>query len=645
MTLEQQRAFEETRGRIQQNLDKLGVLSRSQTPPGEYFTQFLALSVNCLDALGGAVWWKESEELKRIAEIHFGTSGYNENPSQKKWIDAILDQTISNRQLYIVAAADPTSEAPGLGKDEISNTVTCPFFYHPLLIGEQAVGVVQVWLSRAGDPRTYKDIAAFVSQLGAQAETYLKGWQISQLSRKNQQVQTMLRMQGELVGELDPKTVLSTGTNYFLDLAGADLACVFTRKGRKWHLLTASNQETVDARADKSLSLTRLAESLPEDPEPGLMAADDTEETNQQLLASAGVHAIAWHHFSSSKKGQKDLLLFAGKNEAVHFTAETQQMMSWVTAQLMRGLESATHFHHLPLRPVVAAVGRLNRAWRQHRRRKIILFGILPAVTIIGMLFIPVPWRVAANCIVLPKHKAFVIAEANGRVTSVKVNEGDLVVAQQLLGKIDDTDFLTQMAISKQQLLRWQVEQGKAHALGNEAERKIAEIGSKRESEGLKRLEFLRSRTELRSPIDGVVLTRGLRNKKGEAMEPGKLFCEIASTGDDLLQLEIKQTDLGDVLGALENGRSLEVDFLLHSHPLEPLQTTLSGVESLSQLPELRDQASVFLATAPFPTGTALDGAIKPGYTGKAKILLGRKPLGIVLIRPFMNYLRMTWGV
>jgi hypothetical protein len=97
-------------------------------------------------------------------------------------------------------------------------------------------------------------------------------------------------------------------------------------------------------------------------------------------------------------------------------------------------------------------------------------------------------------------------------------------------------------------------------------------------------------------------------------------------------------------LGALNSHRTLPVDFILHAHSRNTLHGHLTSAEQISQLPEMREAQTVFTARIPFPAD-ALDGGLKAGYTGKASIVLGRRPWGWILLQPFRQYWRMNWSL
>jgi biotin carboxyl carrier protein len=643
MTAAEQQAFAQARLRIEKNLAEISTLARDgRIPAAEFFQRFLALGVESLDAMGGAVWSVGDGGAARIAEIAFGSAGYYDL-RQRGWIEKVLSHVVATAKPCIVAVQDPLP----VDTESVGNTVPHPFFYTPVVLDGSARLVLQIWLKQAGDPRHYADIAAFLDGLSHHACLYLRGVQQSAMLHRDASAQRMLRLQEELLGELDPAVLCATTANHLVDILGCPLAAVLRRKGRRWRLEAASNQEVVDAKAAQSLNLAALAEALPESLEgavfPGEASASEAE-TWPAALSAAGYGAASWCHLRSSAKAPVNLLLLGCWHEAGQPAAAAKAPIGWCAAQLAKASDAASHFQHLPGRPFVAAAGRVLRAWHEDRRRKVLLWVALPAAVLLGALLYPVPYKFKADCRVVPARTATVVAETDGKVLEVLAPEGATVRAGDVLARLEDSDYATQLAVSAQQLSRLRVETARAQALGNEPERKMAELAARREEENIRRLEYLRSRTQLRSPIDGTVLTRNVHHREGEAMETGKVFCEVGSLDAYELQIDLRQQDLGPVLAALGAGRILPVDFILHAHSRNALRGDLTGNAQISQLPEMRETETVFTARIPF-SSSALEGGVKAGYTGKASIVLGRRPWGWTLLKPFRHYWRMNWSL
>jgi biotin carboxyl carrier protein len=643
MTSAEQQALVQARARIERDLAEIAELARnSRLPPAEFFERFLGLTLDAVDAMGGAIWVVSEGQARRVADVSFSSSGY-ELPQQREWVDRVLGCAVSSGKPCIVAVQEQSSQS----EDSIGNAVPYPFFYAPIIVDGKVSSVLQVWLKQAGDPRSYADIAAFLGGLAQQASFYLLGAEQAALRQESARTRQMLAMQESMLGELDPKNLMAVSANYLVDLLPCALGAVLQRKGARWRLVAASNQEAVDPAADQSQALARLVSVLPESSEPSFFPANEGAPRSEDLgvaLAETGYRGMAWCHLRPSKKAPRSVILLACWHDEPVNPTSCRSAVNWVASQLGRSLDSATHVHHMPFRRAASTVGRVMRAWHQDRRRRVLVWVIAPALLLTGALLFPVPYKIKADCAVVPARTLSVVAETDGKIVEVPVVEGEVVREGQLLARLEDHEYTTQLAALEQQLSRHRVEAARAQTLGNEPERKMAELAARREEHNIKRLEYLRSRTELRSPIDGVVLTRAVQQRGGEAMEKGKVFCEVGSADAYELQLDIRQQDLGPLLRTLSEGRQLPVDFILHAHARQALKGELSGALQISQLPVPRASETVFLARIPFPE-SALEGGLKAGYTGKASLNLGRRPWGLLVVRPFVQYWRMNWSL
>jgi hypothetical protein len=650
--LEQEQILEQTRVKIRQNVAEIAELARTSRSGTQFFRDFLARVIASLSAQGGAVWVPgEGGDCQIVAEVNFNSCAYHENERQRRDINRVLAECLKTRQPFIVSAVSPdvAPAQPGRSaEDEIMNTTAYPLFYVPVLLGEQHVAaIVQVWLRAVGDPKNYPTLVSFLNSVCVHAGNFLKGRQGEAAMARNQEYEQMLRYAGEIVGELEPEKIGRAAVNHFTDLFAANRVSIFRQAGARWRLDFVSNQETIDQRSELVVRLCGLAARLPASEQPGALSLDVREqaETWTEVLEPLAARQVAYAFFQPHPhEGRTGLVVLERHAANAPFTSVAQRQLTWATRQLSRALLAATAYREVPFRRVLHPVTRARGLWKRRQRLRLAAWIGVPAALLALWLFVPWTLHVDGDCTVEPQQRVTVAAETSGTLERVLVAEGQYVEKGELLAKLGDEDLRTQIAVTVQDLSKWQSEANRYQAAGDDAQRRVAEISLLSSQARLDRLHFLQSRTELRAPISGVILTKDLANRVGEALEIGKPFCEMA--GRDLyeVQIDLRDQDLGVLLDALHRSGDLPVDFILHAHTALRLHTTIHGTNSISETTHVKPGGSYFQVRADFPVDQTLAATLKPGYTGKAKIDLGRHRLAAVMLRKFLDYWRVEWS-
>ena len=380
---------------------------------------------------------------------------------------------------------------------------------------------------------------------------------------------------------------------------------------------------------------------------PAALSLDSREqaETWAEELELLGARQVAYAFFQPHHhEGKTGLVVLERHLANTPFTPIALRQLSWARQQLSRALLAATVYREVPFRRVLRPVTKARGMWKQRRRWRLAAWICLPAALLALWLFVPWTLHVDGDCTVEPQQEITVSAETSGKIERVLVEEGQYVEKGELLAKLEDEDLRTQIAVTLQDVSKWQSEANRYQAAGDDAQRRVSEISLLTSQARLERLHFLQSRTELRAPISGVVLTKNLGNRVGETMEIGKPFCEIA--GRDLyeVQIDLRDQDLGVLLDALHRSGSLPVDFILHAPTALRLHTTIQGTKAVSETTHVKPGGSYFQVRADFPVDNILAATLKPGYTGKAKINLGPHRLAAVMMRKFLDYWRVEWS-
>ena len=143
----------------------------------------------------------------------------------------------------------------------------------------------------------------------------------------------------------------------------------------------------------------------------------------------------------------------------------------------------------------------------------------------------------------------------------------------------------------------------------------------------------------LRSPIDGVVMTKDLELREGEVLQQGAPFAEIDDMSSWQLHAEINERDIAAVEEALQRQGPLDMTYILYSQSSHVLHARIENRLDISATAYPREKDNVFLITVNEPNiPPDILKDIRPGLTGRAKIQLGREPLLVTLARKFYRW-------
>jgi multidrug efflux pump subunit AcrA (membrane-fusion protein) len=163
-------------------------------------------------------------------------------------------------------------------------------------------------------------------------------------------------------------------------------------------------------------------------------------------------------------------------------------------------------------------------------------------------------------------------------------------------------------------------------AMQSDLARGSAQAGADRAQAEFLHAEASRARTrvdnaQLRSPIDGVVVTPDLENAAGKHLDAGNSFAQVLDLSSAVVQISVSERDTVLVTSGLNAAIKLD------SYP----QRTFRGKVSVVS-PEARagDGERTFIVEVPLSNS---DANLRSGMIGRGKISLGWRPAGYVLLR------------
>jgi multidrug resistance efflux pump len=253
------------------------------------------------------------------------------------------------------------------------------------------------------------------------------------------------------------------------------------------------------------------------------------------------------------------------------------------------------------------------------------------------------------NCAVLPVIRSGVISEVPGRVDKVYARENQRVKKGDPIAQLDIRRLETELAQNEQERLRLlaEAERYRGGAQPDEAGAQVALIQARAAEQNSKKIQLDIAAATLRSPIDGVVLTKDLDLRTGEFIQAGTLFAEVAALDDWVLQIDVPEKRIGRLETFVPKSGTpdpLNVRYILYSQSALKLQTKLTSHDQISAAAHPRETENVFVVSiGDLHLSEELKPALRPGLTGRASVEMGRRPLIFIWASRVWAWARLKW--
>jgi len=156
----------------------------------------------------------------------------------------------------------------------------------------------------------------------------------------------------------------------------------------------------------------------------------------------------------------------------------------------------------------------------------------------------------------------------------------------------------------------------------------IAEASVKKLEEQLNLITKELGYLKILSPIDGVIATPHLKNKIGEYLDKGDLFCDVVSEGVVIVEMPVPEKEIADVRVGFP------ITIKIRGYPGRAFE---ARVKSIAPVAIDKDGERKVTVKGELPNP---DGVLKSGMTGVGKILCGKRMIGELLSRRAIRWLR-----
>jgi len=253
----------------------------------------------------------------------------------------------------------------------------------------------------------------------------------------------------------------------------------------------------------------------------------------------------------------------------------------------------------------------LSRGWTWLKEKINTMPGIVAAALLIAfalLMLLPVTYRVRCTVITEPVSRRFAVAPFAGQIIEGRAEAGDFVKAGDILAELDgrtiNWELIGVTAEREQSVTSRRMELSERNipkailaSLENERLRSQEEV-----------LRYKKDHLQVRSPIDGIVLSGSLEQAEAASVETGQTLFEIGPVKPMRIEIEIPANEIA------QTQAGYPVSIWIDGQEENVIEGEIVKIRPRSTT---RQANNVFIAEVEFPNE---DERLRPGMEGTARI-------------------------
>jgi RND family efflux transporter MFP subunit len=505
----------------------------------------------------------------------------------------------------------------------------------PLMQDESEIGVLEA-VNKSNGEAFDEDDEFFLSSIAETVSNALKNASLMHAERKLAILEALVRVSSEITSTLRLERLLQIIVNSPQNVLPFERCAIALDNRGKLQLKAISGMASIpigDAQVEPLHDLVRWLSSQTEllhirkkeDAAPDAIPQEVTRHFD--VTGYRALYALPL----TDDQGRVGVLMYES-GEPDFLELPHTEMIKILGGQATVAIRNALFYREMPLISLLEPLMQKKQVLLRTSRGRRLGLGIASITATIFLVFCPWPMRVTGEATVAPQHLVTVAAPVDGNVLTVSAQEGQQVKAGQILGSMND--------------LQWRMDLTSAEAryeaalltMESDLSRGAAQAGADRAQVEYLKAEENRARThiesaELKSPIQGIVMTPNLQNLAGEHLDAGATFAQVLDLSSAVVDIAIPQSEAL----LLKSGQPAVIK--LDSYPQRSWRGT---VAILSPQAQSGDGQRTFAARVPLSNA---DATLRSGMTGRAKIFIGYHPAGYVLLRrPALWMWQLLWN-
>jgi RND family efflux transporter MFP subunit len=507
-----------------------------------------------------------------------------------------------------------------------------------ILDQEALVGVIEA-VNKLGDEPFDEDELFTLSRLTESAGIALHNASLLAAERKVEILETLVRVSHEITSTLDLDRVLQAVVNGPASVIPYERAAIALDQRGRVRLRAVSGTLEFNPEDPQIAELSQVLQwaSLLQQPE--LITQHGEEVSSEREATQAkfrryfpqsgmrGFYAVPL----ADDEGRVGVLSFES-SDPDFLTSAHLEMIKVLASQATVALRNASLYKEVPFIGVLQPLVERKRKFLALEKHRRITITVAAAAAVLFLALFPLPLRVDGPATVAPGRSARIGVDVDGIVKQVNVREGDPVRKGTVIASLEDWDYRFALAAAQAKRETAVTLMNRALAANDDTEAGIQRAQADYWTAEVARAQQRLDRTQVRSPIDGVVATPHIETLVGRKLKFGDPFADVVDNSQVLVDVSVDQTDIA--LVAVGQKARIKLDGF-------PARTFEGAVVVVSPLARLDGDARTFFARVAVPNS---DSVLRAGMQGHGKVSTGWRPAGQVFFRqPFTWIWSKLW--
>jgi hypothetical protein len=254
-------------------------------------------------------------------------------------------------------------------------------------------------------------------------------------------------------------------------------------------------------------------------------------------------------------------------------------------------------------------------------------------LVVIAAMFVPTSYKLKCDSVVEPVTKRFAVSPFDGMLNRTFVEQGALVTQGDILATMDDRDIRWELTGLEANRARAVKRKDSAMANHKTGEAQIAAFEIQQLDSEISALRHRLTQLDIRSTIDGIIVSGVRRESQGAPQLVGDTLFEIAPLGKMVVEIAVPENEVGYV------SENMRVLFFPDTFPGRVFEGEINSIQSRS---EIRDAENVFIADVRIDNPGEL---LKPGMGGRSQIVAAPRAIGWILFHRPLEWIQecLSW--